>query len=128
MSMVNPIARARGHGSAKEGVHHWYAQRASAVLLIFLVGWMIFAIFSLAGADHAAAAAFIAQPVNAGFLSVLLVALLYHAMLGMQVVIEDYVHQAAVEIVLYFLTRAGAFIGMALGIVHILKLALGADS
>ena len=47
-------------------------------------------------------------------------------MLGLQVVIEDYVHQPAVEIFLYFLTRAGAFIGMALGLVHILKLALGA--
>lgn len=125
MSMMNPLARARGHGSAKEGVHHWYAQRASAVLLIFLVGWMIFAMVSLAGADHAAASAFIARPVNAAFLSVLLVALLYHAVLGLQVVIEDYVHNRAVEILLYFVTRAGAFIGMALGIVHILKLALG---
>lgn len=125
MSMMNPLARARGHGSAKEGVHHWYAQRASAVLLIFLVGWMIFAMVSLAGADHAAASAFIARPVNAAFLSVLLVALLYHAVLGLQVVIEDYVHNRAFEILLYFVTRAGAFIGMALGIVHILKLALG---
>lgn len=126
MSMRNPIAHARGHGSAKSGVHHWYAQRASAVLLIFLVGWMIFALFSLAGADHAASSAFIAQPLNAAFLSVLLVSLLYHAMLGLQVVIEDYVHQPAIEIILYFLTRAGAFIGMALGLVHIMKLALGA--
>jgi succinate dehydrogenase / fumarate reductase membrane anchor subunit len=125
MSMTNPLARARGHGSAKEGVHHWYAQRASAVLLIFLVGWLIFAMISLAGADHAAAAQFIARPVNAAFLSVLLVALLYHAVLGLQVVIEDYVHNRAVEIVLYFITRAGAFLGMALGIIYILKLALG---
>ena len=125
MSMMNPLARARGHGSAKEGVHHWYAQRASAVLLIFLVGWMIFAMVSLAGADHTAASAFIARPVNAAFLSVLLVALLYHAVLGLQVVIEDYVHNRAFEILLYFVTRAGAFIGMALGLIHILKLALG---
>lgn len=126
MSMINPIARARGHGSAKSGVHHWYAQRASAVLLILLVGWLIFAMISLAGATHAEASEFIAFPANAAFLSVLLVTLLYHAMLGLQVVIEDYVHQPAVEIILYFLTRAGAFIGMALGLVHILKLALGA--
>jgi succinate dehydrogenase / fumarate reductase membrane anchor subunit len=126
MSMINPIARARGHGSAKSGVHHWYAQRASALLLILLVGWLIYAMISLAGAGHEEARAFAASPANAAFLSLLLVTLLYHAMLGLQVVIEDYVHQPAVEIFLHFLTRAGAFIGMALGLVHILKLALGA--
>lgn len=126
MSMLNPIAKARGLGSAKEGVHHWYAQRASAVLLIFLIGWMIYSVFSLAGGGYEASRAFIANPVNAAFLSLLLVVVLYHAMLGLQVVIEDYVHQPTMEIILYFLTRAGAYILMALGIVHIMKLALGA--
>jgi len=126
MSMINPIAKARGLGSAKEGVHHWYAQRASAVLLIFLMGWMIYSAFSLAGGGYEASRAFIANPFNAAFLSLLLVVVLYHAMLGLQVVIEDYVHQPAMEIILYFITRAGAYIMMALGIVHIMKLALGA--
>jgi len=126
MSMVNPLGKARGHGSAKEGVHHWYAQRASAILLIFLVGWLIFAMFRLADAAHADAVAFISSPTNAAFLVVLLVSLLYHAMLGLQVVIEDYVHQPVLEVILYFLSRAGAYIGMAIGIIHILKLALGA--
>ena len=126
MSLVNPLAKARGHGSAKSGVHHWYAQRASAVLLIFLVAWLVYASISLAGSDHAGASAFVAQPVNAAALSLLLVTLLYHAMLGLQVVIEDYVHNPALEIVLYFVTRAGAYFGMALGVIHVLKLALGA--
>ncbi len=125
MSMLNPLARAKGHGSAKEGVHHWYAQRASAVLLIFLVGWIIFSIFSLAGGGYEASAAFIASPVNGAFLGLLLIVVLYHAMLGLQVVIEDYVHNPAVEIVLYFITRAGAYVMMALGVVHILKSVLG---
>jgi len=126
MSMRNPLQRARGHGSAKEGVHHWYAQRASALLLIVLVAWLIYAIICLAGADHPAASSFIAQPTNAAFLILLLVTLLYHAMLGMQVVIEDYVHHPVLEVVFYFVTRAGAFFGMALGTIHVLKLALGA--
>lgn len=125
MSMTNPLARARGHGSAKEGVHHWYAQRASALLLIFLVGWLMYAMVKLAGADHATASSFISKPVNAAILSLLIVAMLYHAMLGLQVVIEDYVHNPALEIILYFVSRAGAFFGMALGIIHVLKLALG---
>ncbi len=126
MSMLNPIARARGHGSAKEGVHHWYAQRASAVLLIFLLAWLIYSLFSLAGGGYEASRAFIANPVNASLLGLLLVVVLYHAMLGLQVVIEDYVHKPAVEIALYFVTRAGGYVLMALGLVHIMKLALGA--
>jgi succinate dehydrogenase / fumarate reductase membrane anchor subunit len=126
MSMRNPLERARGHGSAKNGVHHWYAQRASAVLLLILIGWLIYAIIQLAGADHAAASSFIAKPANAAFIILLIVASLYHAMLGLQVVIEDYVHNPVLEIGFYFVTRAGAYFGMALGIIHVLKLALGA--
>jgi succinate dehydrogenase / fumarate reductase membrane anchor subunit len=125
MNMRNPLATARGLGSAKEGVHHWYAQRASAMLLIVLVGWLIYAMVSLANADHAVASAFIGQPLNAAFLILLIVTMLYHAMLGLQVVIEDYVHHPVLEVVFYFLSRAGAFFGMALGIIHVLKLALG---
>ena len=125
MSMLNPIARARGHGSAKEGVHHWYAQRASAVLLIFLTGWLIFSALSLAGSGYEGSRAFIANPVNASLLGLFLVVVLYHAMLGLQVVIEDYVHHPVAAVVLYFLTRAGAYVMMALGVVHIMKLVLG---
>ena len=126
MSMVNPLARARGLGSAKGGVHHWYAQRASAILLVFLVSWLIYAMFSLAGAGHSDAAEFVSGPVNAAFLVVLLISMFYHAALGLQVVIEDYVHQPTLEVVLLLLTRAGSYIGMAIGIIHVLKLAIGA--
>lgn len=125
MSMLNPIARAKGHGSAKSGVHHWYAQRASAVLLVFLVAWLIYAAFTLAGSGYQGSRDFIANPVNASFLGLFLVVVLYHAMLGLQVVIEDYVHHPVAETVLYFITRAGAYVMMALGIVHIMKLVLG---
>ena len=126
MSMTNPLARARGHGSAKSGVHHWFAQRASAVLLIVLTAWLVYAAFALAGADHAAAVGFLARPVNAALAILLVVTLLYHAMLGLQVVIEDYVHQPAGEVVLHFLVRAGGWFGMALGVVLVLKIAAGA--
>jgi succinate dehydrogenase / fumarate reductase membrane anchor subunit len=126
MSMTNPLARARGHGSAKSGVHHWFAQRASAVLLIFLVAWMIYAAFALAGADHAGARAFLAQPANTAAAILLVLAILYHGMLGLQVVIEDYVHQPAAEVVLHFLVRAGEWFGMAFGVVQLLRIALGA--
>jgi succinate dehydrogenase / fumarate reductase membrane anchor subunit len=124
--MINPLARARGHGSARDGVHHWFAQRASAVLLILLAAWLLYMVMTLAGADHATVRAFLAQPLNAALMILLLISLFYHAMLGLQVVIEDYVHLAASAIVLQFLVRAGAYLGMTLGIVHVLKIALGA--
>jgi len=124
--MTDPIARARGHGSAKSGVHHWIAQRITAVFLIFLVGWMGYAMVRLAGADHVAAQEFMARPFNAALLILLLITLFYHAMLGLQVVIEDYVHHPAAELTLHFLTRAGAWLGMAVGVVNVFKIALGA--
>lgn len=125
MSMQNPLARARGLGSAKEGVHHWFAQRASALLLIFLGSWFMYSLVRLSGGEYAAAQAFLSNPFNAAIMSVLLITLLYHAMLGLQVVIEDYVHNRTMEIVLHFLTRAGAFLGMAVGVIYLVKLALG---
>jgi succinate dehydrogenase / fumarate reductase membrane anchor subunit len=126
MNMTNPLARARGRGSAKDGVHHWFAQRASAVLLIFLVGWLVYAMVALAGEGYSTAREFVAQPLNAALLILLLVTLLYHAMLGLQVVFEDYVHRPVAEMVLHFLTRAAALLGMALGVIHVLKIAVGA--
>ncbi|MDX1381680.1 MAG: succinate dehydrogenase, hydrophobic membrane anchor protein [Xanthomonadales bacterium] len=123
--MLNPLARARGLGSAKQGTGHWFVQRATAVALIFLLGWGVYAAVALAGTDHAEARAFVARPLNAALLLLLLVSLFWHAMLGLQVVIEDYVHHPLTEWLLHFLTRAAAWLGMALGAVHLLKIALG---
>jgi len=125
MNMRHPLARARGHGSSRDGVHHWYMQRASAVLLLLLAAWLVFAVVSLAGGGYEASRAFISNPLNASFLCLALIVLFYHAKLGLQVVIEDYVHNAAAETVLHFVTRGGAYAMMALGVVHVLKLALG---
>lgn len=124
--MVNPLARARGHGSAQDGVRHWYLQRATAVALIFLVAWLVYAMVRLAGSGQAAAAEFISRPFNASLLVLLLTALFYHAMLGLQVVIEDYVHRPAIEIFLQLVVKAAAYAGMVIGVIHVLKLVLGA--
>jgi succinate dehydrogenase / fumarate reductase, membrane anchor subunit len=126
VSTIDPLARARGRGSAGDGVHHWFAQRSSAALLVLLAAWLLYAAIALAGADFATTRAFLAQPFNAALMILLLVSLFYHAMLGLQVVIEDYVHQATMAMALHFLTRAGAFLGMALGAVHVIRIALGA--
>lgn len=124
--LTHPLARARGHGSAKSGVHHWLAQRISAVLLLFLIPWLVYALIANAGVGHAEAVAFAARPWNATLLILSLLVLLYHGMLGLQVVIEDYVHLRWLELTFHFLVRAGTLLGAALGAIHTLILALGA--
>ena len=124
--MTNPLAKARGHGSAKAGLHHWIGQRISAALLLVLIPWMVYALISCVSASHAETVSFVSHPLNASLLILSLLVLIYHAMLGLQVVIEDYVHKRLVELLLHFLVRAGAMLGACLGVVYILKLTLGA--
>jgi succinate dehydrogenase / fumarate reductase membrane anchor subunit len=90
--LKNPLARARNLGSAHEGLHHWMAQRISAVLLLPLIFWLCWSVVGLAHADHATFVAWLAQPCHAILMIVTIVTLFYHAALGCQVVIEDYIH------------------------------------
>lgn len=87
----SPLARARGLGSAKDGTAHFIAQRVSAIALVPLSLWFAFAVIGVAGQGYEAALAWVASPVNAILLILLVVTSLYHAALGCQVVIEDYV-------------------------------------
>lgn len=126
-ALKHPLALARGHGSAHRGVHHWLAQRASAVLLVLLLPWALYALLAVAGAGPLEAAGFVARPWNATLLILLLLSLLYHGMLGLQVVIEDYVHHRALEFTLHFLVRAASAAGMVLGVIEVLRITLGAQ-
>jgi succinate dehydrogenase / fumarate reductase membrane anchor subunit len=88
----NPLKRARGLGSAKDGTHHFIIQRITAVALVFLSIYVVFLLLSLVGSDYASVRASVAAPFNAVLLIAFLIASFWHAKLGMQVVIEDYVH------------------------------------
>jgi succinate dehydrogenase / fumarate reductase membrane anchor subunit len=114
----NPLERAHNHGSAGDGVGHWWAQRFSAILLIVLTAWLVWALATLVGADHAAAGAFLAHPFNATMAILFVTTGFYHGQLGLQVVIEDYIHHRALEIGLLVAVKA-------LATLAILKLALG---
>ncbi|MDZ4731199.1 MAG: succinate dehydrogenase, hydrophobic membrane anchor protein [Xanthomonadales bacterium] len=124
--MRNPLQRAKGLGSSKSGLPHWRAQRITAVTLLLLIPWLIWSLLQLTGAGYPQAAAFIADPINATLLILVLLCMLYHAMLGLQVVIEDYVHHHGLSLLLLFAIRIAAAAGMIAGVVHILKLVLGA--
>ncbi len=125
MSMRSALGHARGLGSAKEGMHHWWVQKVTAVALVPLFLW--FAVFAVAltGADHATVVAAIGYPVNAVLLIVLIVVMFYHGYLGMQVVYEDYAQPEAWKLTLLLVTQF-AFVLLALGgVFAILKIALG---
>lgn len=98
-----PLKRALGLGSGKAGVEHFWKQRVTAVVLAPLATWFVATLVSLVGADLETARAIIARPWNAIIFAVFLVTMFWHAKLGLQMVIEDYVHTRAYEIALQFL-------------------------
>lgn len=123
--MRNPLARARGLGSSQSGLPHWRAVRVSALFLLLLIPWLIWSLLQLAGKEHSEAAAFLAGPLNASLLILLLACMLYHAMLGLQVVIEDYIHHHGLSVLLLVALRMTTAAALVTAVVHILKLVLG---
>ena len=91
MSFRSPLGTARGLGSAKSGTEHWMAQRLSSLAILPLTLWFVWSLMCMAGADYATFAAWLANPVVAILMSAFSIVLFYHAQLGLQVVIEDYV-------------------------------------
>ncbi len=126
MSLRTPLARARGLGSAKEGTSHFWRQRVTAVANLFLTVFLVFTVFRLLGADQTAVKAYFSSPIAAALMILLAASATYHMRLGMQVIIEDYVHSEEPKIVLLllnlFFTTAIALIC----IVSVVKLSLGA--
>ena len=126
MSLRTPLGRVLGLGTAREGTEHWWAQRVSAVALLLLGAWFVIAIVMLDGLDHAAAVAFVAAPWNGVLLMLLSVTLAYHSYLGVQVVVEDYVHAPGIKVVSLMLSRfAHLFVAVA-AVYAIVRVGIGA--
>ncbi|NID05958.1 succinate dehydrogenase, hydrophobic membrane anchor protein [Luteibacter jiangsuensis] len=121
----NPLARARGLGSAKEGVSHWMLQRVTALGLVFLTVWFVVTVLGLMHSDYATARATLAKPWNAVLLAALLITMFRHAVLGLQVVIEDYVHTRWLEVVSLVLIKFIAVLAALAGVLAVLRVALG---
>jgi len=125
MTMQNPLARARGMGSSGAGSHHWRSQRYSALLLLLLSVWVLWLGVSLSGADYATASAVMATPFNAGMAILLAGSMFYHAQLGLQVVIEDYVHAPVMEFAFLLIVRLACLVAFLISAIAALKLVLG---
>ncbi len=92
MSLESPLGKFLGHGSARHGTEHWWAQRVTSVALLPLTLWFVFALLGMNDFTHASVVGWMGSPVNSILLALLLIAVLYHSQLGLQVVVEDYVH------------------------------------
>lgn len=126
MSLRSPLSEARGLGAAKEGTHHWFIQRISAVAMAPLMLWLLFSLATLAGSDYVVVRGWIASPLNTALLLVLIATLFHHALIGMQVVIEDYVASEGRKLAALIASRFVLIVAAVLGIVAILKISLGA--
>ncbi len=125
MSLRSPLGKVRGLGSAKEGVHHWWAQRLTAAALVPLVIWFVASVCAMAGADYEAVRNWIGSPIVSILLVLLAIAVFHHAQLGLQVVLEDYVHTEWLKIASIVLVK---FAAVALGVAtvfSIVKIAVG---
>jgi len=120
-----PLSLVRGLGSAKSGPAHFWAQRLTAVANIVLVTFLVILIVSNLGGDHASVSASLGSPLVAVGLLLLIVSGIYHMHLGMQVVIEDYVHSEGLKILALMLNTFFAVAVALACIFAVLKLGLG---
>jgi len=124
MSLRTPLSRAKGLGSAKEGVHHWWAQRVTAVVLVPMALWTVFSVAGLVGAGYTEVQAWLASPVNAVLLLIFLMAMFHHLHLGLQVVIEDYVPEEGVKLASLIAMRFAVLFLAVLSVLSVLRVAL----
>ncbi len=128
-SYRTPLGRARGLGAAHHGVGHFIGQRASAAALLFLLLWGVWSALTVASAGYDGAVGWLHSPVNAGILVLLLGAAFYHGRLGVQVIIEDYVHTAlakTLSLLVNTFVCFGAFVIAALSVLKVAFSVIGA--
>ena len=122
------IGRVRGLGSAKSGTHHWLLQRFTAIGNLLLVLWLAGSILMLSDLTYASVVEWLAKPVPATAMALLIVSTFWHARLGMQVMLEDYVHEHANKFACIAALNLAAFAGAAFGVFCVIRLALGAHA
>ncbi len=123
-SMRSPLGRVRGLGAAKSGLSHWWHQRLTALAMAPLMVWMLVLVFQLVGADYAAATALMSHPVNATVMLLCVGVGFWHASLGIQVVLEDYVSHEGARFGALIIVKMAAVLFASLSAFSILKIAL----
>ncbi len=124
--MRSQLGRARGLGSAKAGLEHWWVERVTAAALVPLTLWFVISILSMLGADQPTVAAWVSHPLNAALLLALIIMTFHHAQLGLQVVYEDYIHGAVLRTASILATKAAALLLGLMASLAVIKLFLAA--
>ncbi|MDX1404272.1 MAG: succinate dehydrogenase, hydrophobic membrane anchor protein [Woeseiaceae bacterium] len=119
MSLRSPLGKVLGSGSAKDGTEHWWQQRVTAVALLLLGGWFLYAFAGLENFTHTAVSDWAGRPFNSVMLLLLSVTLAWHSALGVQVVLEDYVHAPFIKVLALIANR---FVHVFLAIVAIISI------
>ncbi|HZZ68024.1 MAG TPA: succinate dehydrogenase, hydrophobic membrane anchor protein [Phenylobacterium sp.] len=125
VSYRTPLGRARGLGSAKHGAGHWVSERVTAIALVPLVIWAVYAVLQLAAGDYGYAVHWIQSPLNATLTILTLAISFWHMQAGLRVVVEDYIHKTLSKSALLLLNLFVCGLAGALAILSILKVALG---
>jgi succinate dehydrogenase / fumarate reductase membrane anchor subunit len=126
MRMETPIARVRGLGSARSGAHHWWMERLTSVATLVLFVWLIVSVMILPDLSYGTVTDWLSDPLAAVPMLLLVVGTFWHLKLGLQVVIEDYVHEDGTK--LFVITLLNFFVigAGALAFFSVLKIAFGA--
>ena len=124
--MRSHLGRARGMGAAKSGIHHWWVERVTAIALVPLTVWFIYAVLHLLGSDQVRVRHFMANPLNTTLMLATVVMTFHHMQLGLQVIMEDYIDSQKWQAIAILLNKAVAvFLGL-LCAVSILRMAFAA--
>ena len=118
-----PIARVRGLGSAEAGAHHWFLERLTSVSTLLLLVWLVVALLRLPDVEHRTLAMWLASPLGAVPMLLLVISTFWHLKLGLQVVVEDYVHDEGNRIFSLILINFAAILAAAFAIFAILRIA-----
>jgi len=128
MSLQSPLGKVLGRGSAKSGVSHWWVQRVTAVALVPLTIWFAFQVVHLPTTDLDAVRGWISHGVNPVLLVLMLLALCWHSALGVQVVLEDYVHTKGLKLASLLASTFAHLLLAAAGVYAVLRIAFTTGS
>jgi succinate dehydrogenase / fumarate reductase membrane anchor subunit len=126
MSLRSPLRRVTGLGSARGGAGHWYAQRVTAVALVLLGLWLVVSFATLGGATHARVVEWLSSPLSSALAVLLVLTAAWHSLLGLQVVVEDYVTDKGIRAAVLIAVKFALAVAAVVGVLAVLRIAFGA--